>query len=143
MIIAKEHVIKYRKLFLDAIDWYSKNLVEDLTENRKHLLPYVENPDYNLVADLKKRIESGNEIIDGKTNRLLESIVGGYHTHLRKLKEEPWIRGDTIDEQVRQFDEMTSQDIVKIKETSALVKTKETSAPLRRRTQDHHREDRR
>lgn len=134
MIIAKEHVIKYRKLFLDAIDWYSKNLVRDLTENRKHLLPYVGNPDYSLIADLKKRIESGNEISDGKTNRLLGNIFGDYHTHLRKLKEEPWIREDVIDKQLGQFDEMTSQDIVKIKATSA---------PLYRRTQDHHRESRR
>ena len=119
MMIAKEHVIKYRESFLDAIDWYSKNLVEELTENKKRLLPYVENPDYNLVPDLKKRIERGDEIEEGKPFRLIEHIVGGYQAHLCELKKEPWIREDAIGKQLGQIDEITGLDIVKIKKNSA------------------------
>jgi len=112
MFVSKEHVMKYRKIFLDATDWFSKQLVSDLTETKKHLLPYVKNPHYSLLVDLKKRIKSGNEIPSGKMNGLLAEIVGDYHNHLTKLKNESWIREDMIEEQLTQLDELTRLSIV-------------------------------
>jgi len=108
LTVGKDHVIQYRKLFLDAVNWYSQALVERLTQpNTKHLVPYVNDPDYSLLLDLKKRVESGDEVPNGKMNNLLGTIVGEYHLHLRKLGAVSWIREDTVQRQMAQIDEIT------------------------------------
>lgn len=115
LIVGKDHVVQYRQLFLDAINWYSRTLVEDLTERKKRLVPYVSDPDYSLLIDLKKRVESGSEISDGKVNDLLGLVVTKYHAHLVELEKEPWIREDTIKKQLDLLDEISRSDIVRIK----------------------------
>jgi len=116
LTVGKDHVVQYRKLFLDAVNWYSQALVERLAQpNTKHLAPYVNDPDYSLLLDLKKRVESGDEVPSGKMNDLLGAIVGEYHLHLNKLVEVSWIREDTIQKQLTQLDEITRNSIVKAK----------------------------
>ena len=107
LTVGKDHVIQYRKLFLDAINWYSQTLVESLAQSNKQLVPYVSDPDYSLLLDLKKRVESGGDVPNGKANDLLGTIVGEYHLHLRKLGKVSWIREDTVQRQVAQIDEIT------------------------------------
>jgi hypothetical protein len=67
----------------------------------------VSDPDYSLLLDLKKRVESGGDVPNGKANDLLGTIVGEYHLHLRKLGKVSWIREDTVQRQVAQIDEIT------------------------------------
>jgi len=115
LIVGKDHVVQYRKLFLDAVNWYSRILVEDLTESKKRFVSYVSDPDYSLLLDLKKKIEAGNEIPDEKMNDLLGLVVTKYHAHLVELGKEPWIREDAVKKQLDQLDQITRGDIVKNK----------------------------
>jgi len=113
--VGKDHVVQYRKLFLDAVNWYSQVLVERLTQSAKHLVPYVADPDYSLLLDLRKRVELGDEVPNGRMNDLLGAIVGEYHLHLNELGGLSWIREDAIQKQLTQLDEMTKNSIVKAK----------------------------
>ena len=116
LTVGKEDVVQYRKLFLDAVNWYSQTLVERLAQpNTKHLVPYVNDPDYSLLLDLKKRVELGDEVPNGRMNDLLGTIVGEYHLHLNELGGLSWIREDAIQKQLTQLDEMTKNSIVKAK----------------------------
>jgi hypothetical protein len=75
----------------------------------------VSDPDYSLLLELKKRVESGGDVPNGKANDLLGIIVGDYHSHLLELGKASWIREDTIQGQLTQLDEITRNGIVKVK----------------------------
>jgi hypothetical protein len=75
----------------------------------------VNDPDYSLLPDLRKRVESGSEVPNGKMNNLLGAILSGYHLYLQRLGEVGWIREDTVQRQLTQLDEITRSGIVKMK----------------------------
>ena len=106
--LAREQVVANKRLFLSAIDWYVRGLVQ---ENKQDAF-YVNNPDYSLVHLLRVKIKSMQELSDSKETKLLKLILNQYQAHLGQLIEKPWIRQDVVDRELGDLALLAEIDMV-------------------------------
>jgi hypothetical protein len=106
--LSSGQVADHRKLFLDAIDWYVRSLVQ---ENKQDGF-YLDNPDYSLLHLLRKRVESAKELRDSSETKLLKLILNQYQGHLDSLKLKPWIRQDAVQRELDELSVLAQIDMV-------------------------------
>ena len=109
--LSDEQVAQYKKLFLTAIHWYTR----EQADTDKKTESYLQDREYSHLVGLKEIVEKGKELPSGQLITLLESILNDYLPHLRKLKEKPWIKQEAIEEQINQLKELSRDNDLRIK----------------------------
>jgi hypothetical protein len=99
--LSKDQVKEYSQIFLEAVEWYSKNTTQKDQESGSN----INDPKYSLLFDLKRNIESGEQMFDEVMIRLLRQVLRGFLNHLSLLKDKQWANQKVVMGQIAKLEQ--------------------------------------